>query len=80
MTRSLDHKLMTETLRLEYDAKTYIGCLYQAACSYCDMTATIEVFEQIDPDVRLIKTFDAGKLDTCYVKQADGLWQARIPR
>jgi hypothetical protein len=62
--------------KLEYDFLKHTGALY--AFGYCDMSACIEFFEGIDPDVRLIQTFVEGEWDTRYSLDPAGEWVAHI--
>jgi hypothetical protein len=65
--------------RLEYDFTTRTGVLVMDEHDCTDMSGCIQVFEGIDPEVRLIRTMEAsGHPDTIYRKLAEG-WKAFIP-
>lgn len=64
--------------RMSYDWTNKRGDLW--CQGFTDMTAAINLFESIDIDVRVIKTYWVGKSDTIYRRESDGQWQAYRPR
>lgn len=69
-----------EVDRLEYDFNKRIGRLFMPKDNCCDMSGCVAMFERIDPHVKRIETFAAGKPDTMYgrpngwVAYASGQW------
>jgi hypothetical protein len=61
--------------RLEYSPLQKTGFLHMAKGHVCDMTACIEFFKSIDPDVRSIGTFSGKKRVKAYLL-VDGEWCA----
>jgi hypothetical protein len=45
-----------------------------------DMTACIQMFISIDPNVRLIQTISGPETDTQYVRLPSNKWEARVPK
>jgi hypothetical protein len=58
--------LETSVTGFEYNFISRAGRLYMEPDCCCDMTACIEYFQNIDPDVRSIRTFAGIKTDTAY--------------
>jgi hypothetical protein len=71
--------LATYVLRVEYEFADRVGCLFQEDRCCCDMTACIEFFKKIDPQVRYIRTMAGDEEDTSYRRGSDGRWQAFLP-
>lgn len=68
--------LVTTVNGLNYDFVTRIGRLDMPAGCCCDMNGCVALFQRIDPAVRRISTFTAGRRDTVYPRGDDGKWQA----
>jgi hypothetical protein len=60
--------------KLEYDFRARTGGLY--ADGYTDMDGCIRLFQHIDPNVRLIRTFVRLDADTIYKMTSAGTWEA----
>lgn len=78
MSKAKRGKQMLETsvLGIEYNFVNHSGRLYMESKCCCDMTACINYFRQIDPDVSSIRTIAGIEDDTSYRLLADGRWQA----
>jgi hypothetical protein len=67
--------LDASVLRLSYSFETTSGILYVEEGTCCDMTACIEFFKKIDPQVTRIATMAGKEPDTSYHLR-DGKWEA----
>jgi hypothetical protein len=71
--------MVTSVYRIAYDFVTKIGDVYMEDWVCTDMRGTIKVFENIDPKVRRIRTWQGPRRDTEYVFEwnlFDGFWRA----
>lgn len=74
-----DARLGCYVSSLFYDFDVRYGRLHMGEGSCCDMTGCIDLFMGIDPECRLIDTFQkCGKSDTMY-RLVRGEWQAFEP-
>ena len=72
-----------EVDRLEYDFNKRIGRLFMPKDNCCDMSGCVAMFERIDPHVKRIETFAAGKPDYDEAKWLDIIrktWRKMSPR
>lgn len=78
----LDPRTQCELKGLNYDFPSKIGNLLMGEFSCTDMSGCIAIFTQIDPEVKLIRTWRCGGAtpieDTCYRKWGDK-WAASLP-
>ncbi len=72
------HNLMCGFVSLSYDGDSLVGLLYLPARHCCDMRACVQLFKQIDPDVKRIETFSGCEPDTIYQKNGEE-WLAFMP-
>lgn len=73
------HDLQCEVLRLAYDYDAKAGELHMEEDNCCHAPACVELFERIDPDVKIIRTFAGAVPDTIYARDRSGKWAARMP-
>jgi hypothetical protein len=66
-------------LRLEYDFRTHAAILYLHEGDCVDMTRAIKLVQNIDKEVRIIRTIAGTEEDTRYSRGARGEWTARLP-
>lgn len=59
----LDPRTMCELKGLAYDFEKKSGDLFMGSTSCTDMMGCIEIFQQIDPDVRFIQTWRCGSAE-----------------
>lgn len=73
--------LQCRVKELRYDVKSGIGKLVMADGDACSMSACIELFEGIDPQVQTIRTYSGPSPDTSYHRDNDkpGGWVAKVP-
>jgi len=73
MSDIYDDRFQCHVQRLEYNFTTRTGLLVMDDGDCTDMSGCINVFEGMDPEVRLIRTIEAcGRPDTTYRKLAGG--------
>ena len=70
-----NEKLQCEVINIEYFYADKIGRAYFPKDNCCDMQGIIDIFTNIDPNVRLIETFANDRSDTVYEKSC-GKWNA----
>ena len=68
--------LESSVVGIEYNFVNRSARLYMEKGCCCDMTACINFFRQIDPEVSFIRTIAGIVDDTSYRRLADGQWQA----
>lgn len=69
------HKLvMAHVERMTYDRETRSGVLYIAPHEAPDMGGTIELFEGVDPDVRLVDVYSGTEPDTRFLRRHGDDW------
>lgn len=58
------------------DVEGRLGYLHTPELNYPDMTATINMFGSIDPEIQKIMCIVGGEPDVQYIREKDG-WVAR---
>jgi len=71
-----DERLMCFAVKLIYDYETKEGILIMDEGNSVHMPGVIQVFTQIDNDVKRINTFAEDKQDTFYMKNSKGAWDS----
>jgi len=69
--------------RVDYNFAKRVGLLFMGPGSCTDMQGAINLFVALDPNVRLIGTYqeqtDGWALDTLYSRRRGGQWRATQP-
>lgn len=69
-------KLKTDVERLDHNFDQHETRIFMPRGCCTDMSGAINLARRIDPGVRSVLTFAAGRPDTAYRRHEDGLWEA----
>ncbi|MND46009.1 hypothetical protein D3C80_368790 [compost metagenome] len=62
---------------LQYDFATQTGVVFMAEDSCTDMSGCTDLFQRIDPEIQVIRTFAGAAEDTAYLR-VNGNWIAHF--
>jgi hypothetical protein len=68
-----------EVHTVAYDFRTKAGSLDVQGGKSCDMQAAIDLFELIDPEVRLIQIYAGERTDERFRLTPVGTWFSEVP-